>query len=162
MADFEAKRTREYGANASFRGETRSLTYGDGGVAGEVHEGVLEHAAVARGEHEAVAVEPGVVLGVVSHRLTVNDVTHGGAAHGKTGVAGVRLVDGINREEANGVDAVLDGVRGHVGRGPQPRRGRASSARAETRTFLAALVTLAPAKEALSAAIWEAIAAIFP
>jgi len=53
------------------------MTHRDGGVAGEVHEGVLEHAAVARGEHEAVAVEPLVVLGVVRHGLAVNHVAHG-------------------------------------------------------------------------------------
>ena len=47
------------------------MTHRDGGVAGEVHEGVLEHAAVARGEHEAVAVEPLVVLGVVRHGLSL-------------------------------------------------------------------------------------------
>ena len=69
-----------------------------------MHEGVLEHASVARGEHEAVTVEPLVVLGVVSHGLAVNHVAHGGAAHGKTGVAGVGLVDGVDREEADGVD----------------------------------------------------------
>ena len=92
------------------------VTYGDGGVAGEVHEGVLEHAAVARGEDEAVTVEPLVVLGVVGHRLAVEDVAHGRASHGKTGVTGVGLVDGIDREEANGVHAVLDGVGGDVSR----------------------------------------------
>ena len=83
-----------------------------------MHEGVLEHAAVARGEHEAVAVEPGVVLGVVRHRLAVDDIAHRGAAHGKTGVTGVGLVDGVNGEETHGVDAIHHGVRGYIrGRG---------------------------------------------
>mmetsp|Transcript_9225 Transcript_9225/g.37722 ORF Transcript_9225/g.37722 Transcript_9225/m.37722 type:complete len:328 (-) Transcript_9225:30-1013(-) len=90
--------------------EVLEVVVRDGGVAGEVHEGVVEHAAVARGEHEAVAVEPLVVLGVVGHGLAENHVAHGRAAHGKTGVAGVGLVDGVDRKEANGVDAVHDGL----------------------------------------------------
>jgi hypothetical protein len=97
-----------------------------------VHEGVLQHAAVPRGEHEAVAVEPLVVLGVVRHRLAVQDVAHGRAAHGEARVAAVRLVDGVDGEEADGVDAVhhrlLRDLRGRS-RGGRSRAHRLHRAR---------------------------------
>ena len=119
---------------------------------------------MARGEHEAVAVEPGVVLGVVRHRLAVDDVPHGGAAHGETGVAGVGLVDGVDGEEAHGVLTQSMTVSAETSAGAASAARTGFTARAETRaeTFFAFAVTFAPAKEALRAAIWEAAAAIFP
>lgn len=58
------------------------MTHLDTVVASEVKESVLEHAAMAGREDEAVTVEPGGVLGVVAHDLVVEDVTHGGTTHG--------------------------------------------------------------------------------
>jgi len=74
-------------------------TYGHGLVAGEVHDGVLEHGAVASGEDEPVAVSPLGVGGVVLHGLVVEHVSHGSATHGAAGVAGVGLVHTIDGEE---------------------------------------------------------------
>lgn len=76
-------------------------------VASEVKQSVLEHAAVAGGENEAVAVEPVGVLGVVPHYLVVQDVAHRGASHGKTRVTRVRLLYGIYGQEPDRVDGLF-------------------------------------------------------
>ena len=56
-------------------------------------------------QHEAVAVEPLGVLGVVLEELVPEGVTHGCAAHRQAGVAAVGLVDGVNSQHPNAVDA---------------------------------------------------------
>lgn len=88
---------------------------------------------MAGGQDEAVAVEPVRVLWVVAHDLVVEDVAHWGAAHGETGVAGVGLFDGVDREEADRVDRLLDerGLRRLVqslhGGGPDGAAGGAAA-----------------------------------
>lgn len=57
------------------------------------------------GEHEAVAVEPLGVLGVVLEELVPERITHGCAAHRQAGVAAVGLVDGVDSQHPNAVDA---------------------------------------------------------
>ena len=47
---------------------------------------------------------------VVAQHLVPQGVGHGGAAHRQPRVAGVRLVDRVDRQEADGVDA--EGVNG--------------------------------------------------
>ena len=74
-------------------------------VAGEVQQGVEQHAAVAGREHEAVAVEPLRILGVVPQHLVPQGVGHGGGAHRQARMARIRFVDRINRQEADAVDA---------------------------------------------------------
>lgn len=64
-------------------------------VAQQVEQGVLEHGAVAGGQHEAVAVGPLGILGVGGEEVLERDVSHGGAAHRQTGVAGVSLRGGL-------------------------------------------------------------------
>jgi len=84
------------------------LVYLNTVVSGEVEQGVLEHAAVAGGENEAVTVEPVGVLGVVAHDLVVEDVAHGRAAHGEARVTGVGLLDGVDGQEPDRVDRLLE------------------------------------------------------
>ena len=74
-------------------------------VAAEVQQRVEQHAAVAGREHEAVAVEPLGILGVVPQHLVPEGVGHGGGAHRQARVARIRLVDRIHRQEADAVDA---------------------------------------------------------
>ena len=69
-------------------------------VAEEVEEGILQHAAVAVGQHEAVPVEPGRVLRVEGHELVEEDVGDWGHAHGRPGVARVGLEGGIDLEKS--------------------------------------------------------------
>jgi hypothetical protein len=82
--------------------------YLDAVVSGEVEQSVLEHAPVAGGEDKAVAVEPVRVLGVVPHDLVVEDVAHGRASHGEPRVAGVGLLDGVDGQEPDRVDRLLE------------------------------------------------------
>jgi hypothetical protein len=82
--------------------------YLDAVVSGEVEQSVLEHAPVAGGENKAVAVEPVRVLGVVAHDLIVEDVSHGRAPHGEPRVAGVGLLDGVDGQEPDRVDRLLE------------------------------------------------------
>jgi len=75
--------------------------------ASEVQQGVLEHAPVTRGQNKAIPVEPLRIFGVVLHGLVVEYMTHWGASHGETRVAGIRLLDGVDGEEADRVDRLL-------------------------------------------------------
>ena len=65
-------------------------------VAEKVEEGVVEHASVAVGKHEAVAVDPVGVLGVEGHELVEEDVGHRRHAHGRARVARVGLEGSID------------------------------------------------------------------
>lgn len=81
--------------------------YLDGIVSGEVKKRVLQHTAVAGGENKAVAVEPVGILGVVPHHLIVQYVPHRSASHRQTGVAGIRLLHGVDGQETDSVDGLL-------------------------------------------------------
>jgi hypothetical protein len=75
-------------------------------IACEVQQRINEHGAVAVGQHKAIAVSPmrvgGVVLQMAPARAPQHfgDVSH---AHGSTGVAGVGSLNGVNRQDADGV-----------------------------------------------------------
>ena len=92
--------------------DVHQLPHLDAVVSGEVEQGVLEHASVAGGEDEAVAVEPVGVLGVVAHDLVVEDVSHGRASHGEPRVAGVGLLHGVDGQEPDRVDRLLEQLAG--------------------------------------------------
>ena len=70
----------------------------------KMQQGVQQHGAVAGGQHEAVAVVPLGGFGVEIHLLAPHGVGHGGGAHGHARMAGLRLLDSLGREHANGVD----------------------------------------------------------
>jgi len=95
-------------------------------VPSEVEERVLEHAPMAGGEHEAVAVEPGGVLRVEAEELVEQDVSQRRAAHGEAWVPGLRLLHGVHGQEPDRVHRLLHqlGLR-RLGscaeRGGQPR-----------------------------------------
>lgn len=58
-------------------------------------------------ENKTIPVSPVGVLGVEVHELVEEDVGDGGHAHRGTGVAGVGLEGGIDREGTDGVDGQL-------------------------------------------------------
>lgn len=95
----------------------------------------MKHASMACGKNEPITIEPVRVLGVVLHKLVVQDVAHWSAPHGEPRVAGVGLLDGVNGEEPDRVDRLLDkGVRGGRLEGLHSRRpGRASPTGSEHR-----------------------------
>jgi hypothetical protein len=76
-------------------------------IAEEVKEGILEHAAMAVGQNEAVTVEPVGVLGVELHELVEENVGNGSHAHGSTGVSRVTVEGSIGRQHTDAVDGLL-------------------------------------------------------
>jgi len=73
-------------------------------------------------EHEPIAVGPIRVARVEFERAIPERVRHRRGAHGQSGVAGIRLLDHVDREEAQRIDAQLierrrreDRRKGHAG-----------------------------------------------
>ena len=109
--------------------------------AAEVELGVEGEAGVAAGEHEPVAAEPVRVGRVVPHHLLEQQVRRRRQAHRGAGVAVADLLDGVHRQDPDGVHRpvvevgpveVRRGRRGHgVPLGGRRRvRGRTAAARA--------------------------------
>lgn len=63
---------------------------------------------MASRQNEAISVEPVRILRVILHDFVVQDVTHGSTSHRQARVTRVRLLDGIDREEPDRVDRLLD------------------------------------------------------
>ena len=76
-------------------------------VAGEMQHGVEQHGTVPAGEHEAVPVRPVGILRVVPHEARPQHVGDGRGFHGKARVAAVGLLNGVDGQHADGVDASL-------------------------------------------------------
>src|SRR5262245_46613917 len=72
--------------------------------AGEMEYGPEQHRSVAVREHEPVAVWPDGVLRIEAKDAIPERVHQWRERHGRTGVPGLRLLDRIHREGANGVD----------------------------------------------------------
>jgi hypothetical protein len=85
------------------------------GVAGEVEQAVEEHAAVAAGEHETVAVGPVGARRVVAQMLEPEDGGDIGHAHGQAGVAGVGGLDPIDRKATDGIGGERKRLAGRLG-----------------------------------------------
>ena len=79
-------------------------------IAGQIKQRVEQHRAVAGREHEAVAVRPFAVGGVVLQELREQHGGDIGGAHRQAGMAGFRLLDGVHREPPDriGHTAVID------------------------------------------------------
>jgi hypothetical protein len=69
----------------------------------EVEERVEQHRAVPGRQHEAVAVEPVRVGGVVLEVPGEEDGRHVGGAHRQPGMARLRLLDGVHRQRPHGI-----------------------------------------------------------
>ena len=86
-------------------------------VAGQVQHRVEEHRGVAVRQHEAIAIEPGRVVGVVLQHLPPEHFTNVRETHRRTGVAGVRLLHCIHRQRPDRVGSFRSG--GHKSRGSE-------------------------------------------
>jgi hypothetical protein len=73
-------------------------------VTGEMERAVEQCGGVAVREDEAVTVDPLGVRRIVLHDLVVEQIGDGGTAEGRTGMAGLGFFNGIDGEEAEGVD----------------------------------------------------------
>jgi len=76
-------------------------------VAGEVERTVEEGRGVAVGEDEAVAINPLRIRGIMLHDLVVEQIGDGCAAKRGAGVAGFCFFNGVDGEEAEGIDGEL-------------------------------------------------------
>ena len=105
-------RVRELGVarrRAVVLAEVRDLVLRDV-VAGQVEPRVEEHRAVTGGEDEAVAVDPGRVVGVEGHGLAEEDRAHLGGAERQAEVAGLGRGDRVHRQAARLVGGGLEGL----------------------------------------------------
>ena len=82
-------------------------------VAGEIEQRVEQHRAVAGRQHEAVAVGPGRIGRIEFQEAGEQHGGDVGRAHRQSRMAGLRLLDGIHRQRADGVrHAVVFRARG--------------------------------------------------
>ena len=72
-------------------------------VAGEMEQRVEQHRAVAGREHEAVAVGPGRIGRIEFEEAREQHGRDIGRAHGQAGMAGLRLLDRVHRQRADGI-----------------------------------------------------------
>ena len=102
--------------------ELLDVLQGHAVIARQVQQGIEQHAAMPGGQHKAIPVEPLGILGIVAHHLVPQGIAHGRGPHGQAGVAAFGLVDRIDGQKANAVDA--EGVNGN-------RRGNHGAGRGE-------------------------------
>jgi hypothetical protein len=55
-------------------------------------------------QHEAIPPRPERLLRIVGEKLVPDRVSHRGEGHGRAGVAGIGLLNGVHRQGADGVD----------------------------------------------------------
>mmetsp|Transcript_105606 Transcript_105606/g.235785 ORF Transcript_105606/g.235785 Transcript_105606/m.235785 type:complete len:264 (+) Transcript_105606:333-1124(+) len=79
---------------------------GDAGVACEVEQRVLEHATMARGQDESVAIHPFGVFRVEVHLLCEEHIADWRLPHGCSRVSAVGLVHGIYGKKADRVHTI--------------------------------------------------------
>ena len=75
--------------------------------AGQMKQGIEQHGSVSVGEHETVAVWPDRVFRVVAQKLLPQTVGDRGQRHRCARMAGIRLLHGVHRKSADGVDTQL-------------------------------------------------------
>ena len=73
-------------------------------VAEQMQKGIQQHGAVAGGEHEAVAIRPLVVGGIMLHFASPYGICHRRSAHGHARVAALGLLYRFRGQDANRVD----------------------------------------------------------
>ena len=76
-------------------------------VAGEVENAVQQHRRVSGRQHEAVAIGPARIGGVVAEMPGPEDVGEGSKRHRSARMARVRFLDGIHGEDSDRVDAEI-------------------------------------------------------
>ena len=71
----------------------------------QVECGPEQHRGVTVRQHKAIAIGPDRILRIETEYAVPDRVDEWCEGHGCTRVSGFRLLNGINRERANGVDA---------------------------------------------------------
>ena len=78
-------------------------------IAREMEHRVLEHGGMPVGQHEAVAVQPAGIGGIVLETVPPEGLGHVGHAEGSAGVAGAGFFNGVNGKSADGVGTLSAG-----------------------------------------------------
>ena len=90
------------------RGLIETLVFGiDGFHAAEMQQRVEQHRGMAIGKHEAIAIGPDRIIGIEAQKILPERIDHRRQRHRRAGMAGIGLLDGIHRQGANCVDALL-------------------------------------------------------
>ncbi len=76
-------------------------------VAGQVKHCVLESASVSIRKDETIAVDPVRIGRGILHDLAPQNVSHGSASHGSTGVTRVGRLDHVGRDSTDSVDTLF-------------------------------------------------------
>src|ERR1700738_1721570 len=76
-------------------------------ISGEIKQRVKQHAAVPRGEQEAITVFPLRIPWVIAHELCPQYISHRRCAQGQAGMPRLGLLYRVNRQCADSVDAKL-------------------------------------------------------
>src|SRR5581483_12188912 len=74
-------------------------------IAGQMQQAVKQHRTVTRRKNKPIAVGPARLAGIVSEKTRPKHVGHGRRSHREPGMAGISLLDGVDRQESDGVDA---------------------------------------------------------
>ncbi len=73
----------------------------------QMQQRIKQHRGMPGREHEAVAVGPKRIGGVVAQELLPQRVDDRGKRHRRSGMTGIRLLHGVDGQGANGIDAEL-------------------------------------------------------
>ena len=76
-------------------------------ITGEVKQTVQQHRTVPGRQHEAIAVEPFGIGGIVLEEPGPHHIRHRRGAHRQPRVTAIGLLHGVHGEEAQGVDALI-------------------------------------------------------
>ena len=76
-------------------------------IAGKIERSVQQHRAVPGRQHETVAAKPFRILRVMAHEARKQQVSDRRHTHRHSGVARIGLLDSVDREYADRVDAKL-------------------------------------------------------
>src|ERR1700693_265244 len=76
-----------------------------------MQSGVEQHRGVSGGQNEAITIGPERIEGIVAKEILPERVHDRSEAHRGAGMAGVGLLDRIDGESANGIDAELIEIR---------------------------------------------------
>ena len=93
---------------------------------GQVQQRIEQHRGVAGRQHEAVAVGPQRIGRVVAQKLLPQRIGDRRDPHRRAGMAGLRLLHGVDGQRADGVDAQPVDVLMRIGRGTGARMGGCS------------------------------------
>ncbi len=105
--NFYAEGFKVFGVSRGFRfplTELFNIVDGDTVIASQIHQGILQHTAMPRRQHKAIAVKPFWVLGVKPHELIPKDKCHWSCAHWQSWVTRFRFFYSVDRQKADGIN----------------------------------------------------------